>query len=52
MKRLQIFGYGIPDLALDLMAPKEGGIKLHSDQRIFMRCGARFFSEYGCFPRG
>ena len=26
-----------PDLALDLMAPKEGGIKLHSDQRIFMR---------------
>lgn len=41
-----------PDLALDLMAPKEGGIKLHSDQRIFMRCGARFFSEYGCFPRG
>lgn len=41
-----------PDLSLDLMAPKEGGIKLHSDQRIFMRCGARFFSEYGCFPRG
>jgi len=41
-----------PDLALDLMSPKEGGIKLHSDQRIFMRCGARFFSEYGCFPRG
>lgn len=34
------------------MSPKEGGIKLHSDQRIFMRCGARFFSEYGCFPRG
>lgn len=47
-----ICGNGIPDLALDLMAPKEGGIKLHSDQRIFMRCGARFFSEYGCFPRG
>lgn len=41
-----------PDLALDLMSPKEGGIKLHSDQRIFMRCGARFFNEYGCFPRG
>lgn len=41
-----------PDIALDLMSPKEGGIKLHSDQRIFMRCGARFFSEYGCFPRG
>ena len=41
-----------PDIALDLLSPKEGGIKLHTDQRIFMRCGARFFSEYGCFPRG
>lgn len=41
-----------PDKALDLLAPKEGGIKLHTDQRIFMRCGARFFSEYGCMPRG
>lgn len=52
MKKLQVCGSGIPDLALDLMAPKEGGIKLHSDQRIFMRCGTRFFNEYGCFPRG
>jgi len=41
-----------PDLALDLMAPEEGGIKLHLDQRIFMRAGARFFSEHGCFNRG
>lgn len=41
-----------PDLMLDLMAPKEGGVKLHTDQRVVMRCGARFFSEYGCFPRG
>ena len=41
-----------PDLALDLMAPAEGGIKLNTDQRIFMRAGTRFFTEHGCFPRG
>ena len=41
-----------PDLALDLMAPKEGGIKLHTDQRIFMRCATRYFSIHGCFNRG
>lgn len=41
-----------PDLALDLFAPPEGGLKLHLDQRVFMRCNTRFFSEYGCFPRG
>lgn len=34
------------------MAPKEGGIKLHTDQRVFMRAGTRFFSEHGCFNRG
>lgn len=43
---------GIPDLALDLLAPKEGAIKLHTDQRVFMRAGTRFFSEHGCFNRG
>ena len=32
-----------PDLALDLMAPAEGSIKLHLDQRVFMRAGARFW---------
>jgi ribonucleoside-diphosphate reductase alpha chain len=41
-----------PDLFLDLIKPKEGGINLHSDQRIFLRCATRFFSIYGCFPRG
>lgn len=41
-----------PDLALDLMAPQEGAIKLHTDQRVFMRAGTRFFSEHGCFNRG
>ena len=41
-----------PDLFLDLITPSEGGIKLHPDQRIFLRCALRFFSLYGCFPRG
>lgn len=41
-----------PDLFLDMNAPAEGGVKLHLDQRIFLRCGTRFFSTYGCFPRG
>lgn len=41
-----------PDLALDLMTPQEGAIKLHTDQRVFMRAGTRFFSEHGCFNRG
>lgn len=41
-----------PDLFLDLLKPKEGGITLHPDQRIFLRCATRFFSIYGCFPRG
>lgn len=41
-----------PDLFLDLNTPAEGGIKLHLDQRVFLRCNTRFFSEYGCFPRG
>lgn len=41
-----------PDLALDLMAPQEGAIKLHMDQRVFMRAMTRFFSVHGCFPRG
>jgi len=41
-----------PDLFLDLISPSEGGIKLHSDQRMFLRCALRFFSIYGVFPRG
>ncbi len=41
-----------PDLFLDLIKPEEGGINLHADQRIFLRCALRFFSMYGCFPRG
>lgn len=41
-----------PDLFLDLNTPSEGGIKLCFDQRIMLRCITRFFSTYGCFPRG
>lgn len=41
-----------PDLFLDLIKPKSGGIKLHSDQRTFMRIAMRFISMYGVYPRG
>ena len=41
-----------PDLWLDLIKPKTGGIKLHSDQRTFMRIAMRFISMYGVYPRG
>lgn len=41
-----------PDLLLDLMKPETGGINLHLDQRIFLRCDVRFMSMYGVFSRG
>lgn len=41
-----------PDLFLDLIKPQKGGIKLHSDQRTFMRVAMRFISMYGVYPRG
>lgn len=41
-----------PDLFLDLIKPETGGITIHPDQRIFLRSAVRFFSLYGCFPRG
>ena len=41
-----------PDLLLDLMKPEKGGIKLHLDQRIFLRSDIRFMSMYGTFSRG
>jgi len=41
-----------PDGFLDLITPETGGIKLDLDQRIFLRCMARFVSVYGVFPRG
>lgn len=41
-----------PDLFLDLIKPKNGGINLHADQRMFMRLAMRFLSMYGVYPRG
>ena len=41
-----------PDLMLDMLKPPKGGINLHLDQRIFLRCDLRFFSMYGDFSRG
>lgn len=41
-----------PDLFLDLCTPSEGGIKLHTDQRVYYRIICRFYSVYGVFPRG
>jgi|GEM_PF-637196 len=41
-----------PDLFLDLTKPETGGIHLSSEQRLFLRSMARFYSVYGCFPRG
>lgn len=41
-----------PDLMFDLMRPPMGGINLHLDQRIFLRCDVRFMSMYGTFSRG
>lgn len=43
---------GFPDLFLDLIKPKSGGINLHSDQRVYLRCIMRFVAMYGVFPRG
>lgn len=41
-----------PDLWWDFITPEAGGIELDLDQRVFMRVLSRFYSVYGCFPRG
>lgn len=41
-----------PDLLLDLIKPESGDIKLHFDQRVYLRAIMRFQSVYGVFPRG
>lgn len=40
-----------PDLFLDLMTPEKGSIKLHYDQRVFLRVVCRFLHVYGVFNR-
>jgi ribonucleoside-diphosphate reductase alpha chain len=39
-----------PDLFVDLIS--QGGIKLHTDQRIFLRAAVRYYGLYGVFSRG
>ena len=46
------FSRWYPDLFLDLIKPQKGGLHLHLDQRIYLRCMLRFTSFYGVFPRG
>ena len=46
------FARWYPDLFLDLTKPQKGGLHLHLDQRIYLRCMLRFTSFYGVFPRG
>jgi hypothetical protein len=41
-----------PDLFLDLITPKRGGICLDLDQRVLLRCIMRYKTVYGVFPRG
>ena len=41
-----------PDIFLDLITPKKGGIKLGLDQRVFLRVIMRFPRAYCVFPRG
>lgn len=46
------WGRFYPDLLLDLIKPKTGGLNLHSDQRTFLRTVVRFVSVYGVYTRG
>ena len=42
----------MPDAFLDLCKGPNNCFKLDLDERILMRSLARFFSTYGCLPRG
>jgi len=52
-KYLELVAYfrWYPDLFLDLLKPKTGGINLTLDQRVFMRAQVRFNSMYGVVSR-
>ena len=41
-----------PDLFIELFKTQDSNMKLHFDQRNFMRCDLRFMSMYGTFSRG
>lgn len=46
------WGRWFPDLYIELFKSEESNMKLHYDQRVFMRCDVRFQSMYGTFSRG
>ncbi|WGU92057.1 hypothetical protein QJQ58_15705 [Paenibacillus dendritiformis] len=46
------WGRFFPDLWYDLIKPETGGITLDLDQRVYLRCVARFLHNYMIFPRG
>ena len=52
LKELISFWRWYPDLFLDLITPETGGVRLHTDQRVYLRTILRFYSTYGTFPRG
>ena len=52
LKALRSWFLWYPDLAFDLMSPSIGGLKLCFDQRVSMRCDARFAAFHDCRPRG
>ena len=41
-----------PDLYVELFRSKDSNMRLHFDQRVFMRCDVRVQSMYGTFSRG
>ena len=41
-----------PDKYIELFRSADSNMKLHYDQRVFMRCDIRFQSMYGTFSRG
>lgn len=49
---LVLYWRWFPDLFIDMVTPKTGGIRLDLDQRVFLRALARFYKTYDVFPRG
>jgi len=51
-KEFLAWAYWNLDLYADLLKAEYGGINFDLDQRVFLRVVGRFYSTYGCFPRG
>lgn len=41
-----------PDMFMELCKGSNNGFNLDMDERVLIRCLTRFFSTYGCLPRG